>query len=108
MSKHTGEFLVNLGGQSYRLIYDWAALSRIQDEVSKDALIDLPAAKPSEIAKLLSIGLNRNHPEMTAEKLMELSPPIISVLGMIDAAIAYAYYGSDGMKPLEEGEKKKR
>ena len=81
-NKYTGDTPITLGGKQYALLYDWNAHGAIKTAFqNRDIHALLNGGDPADRAKLLEIGLRRHHLEMTAEKIMDLSPPLIPTLG---------------------------
>src|SRR5690606_21329882 len=84
------------------LRYDWRAMAALKTLLGKDFLAKLDqvmmdaAADPEALANILAIGLQRNHPEMDAEKVMDLSPPIAAAVEVVATALARAFYGDKG------------
>jgi len=99
MNPLTGELAVDVAGQKYYLRYPWAALQEIEGAYGDNPnLLDLDV-----LAAVASIGMKAKHAEMTAERIKELSPPLVPFAQAVQRAIQYAYFGPD--KP-EQGEKK--
>lgn len=107
VNKYNGEVPVNIGGKAYTLVYDWNAVALIQSEYGKEAITAMLAqVQPDKMAKILLAGLNRHHPDITAEDIIKASPPILPTVEAIDTALQYAYFGPDDNKEAE-GQKKK-
>lgn len=94
-NKYTGEFTVKIGKTDYSLVYDWEALGQIQTEFGSNAVGDIFSSTPQVVAQILAIGLKKKHPEMSAEKIISISPPIKLMAKAIDTAILYANWGPD-------------
>lgn len=95
MNKYTGEVGIKLDGKEYTVIYDLRALAAIQSKYGNDTIATLRAETITamEMADILSIGLKRHHPEMTADVILDLSPPLIVMSDAVNLAIAYAWFG---------------
>jgi len=99
----TGMKRIDIDGKSYSLRYTWAALAEVAEKYGDSPnLFD-----PETVAFVGSAGLRERHPEMTPEKLMELSPPLIPFANDVQQALQYAYFGDKGI-PADDGVKKKR
>lgn len=96
MSAHTGDVYLDLGGVNYTLRFDWRALSKVKTQYGDEAILRLLDQTPETIAGMLVCALERNHPEITLDKILDVSPPITPVLQAIDKALSYAYFGPDG------------
>lgn len=103
MSAIDGFVEIRLGTDKYNLRYDWSAISEIHQTIGDKALLAIFSASPSVIAKVLYIGLKKNHPDITEDKIMQCSPPIIPLLEDIQTALNYSYYGS-ALPPENKGD----
>lgn len=105
-NKYLGEFKTILLGMDCLLVYDWKAISAIHSKFGREKMANLfNNATPEEIAEIFAIGLQKHQPHITAEFIMEKSPPIVQVLAVIDQALAYAYFGPESANQ-EKGEGK--
>lgn len=101
MNPVTGEHDIEIAGQTYVLRYDWQALQLVQHKHG-DAPNLFSAAV---VASVAAFGLQRRHPEMTAERIMELSPPLMPFAQSVQTALQWAYFGNEGL-PKEDAKKK--
>lgn len=102
MNPITGEMIIDVAGVKYTLRYDWQALSELQAKHG-----DAPNLFNADVvADVAAIGL-RKYPEMTAERIKELSPPLIPFANAVQKAIQYAYFGPDAV-PQNDDVKKNR
>lgn len=97
MNPYTGETPITIGGTEYTLVLDWRALSKIKSLFSEKVWTDLKGADPEVLAEVLAIALNKKHPEVTKETILDASPPLVSVISALDKAVAAAYFGADGI-----------
>lgn len=103
-NKYTAEVSIEISGKKHTIVYDWDALATLRSEYKPDIVHDLfKYQKPDLLAEILAIGLKRHHPQMTAKKIKDASPPFIATVDAIDRALTYAYFGADG-PPKETGE----
>jgi len=91
---------IQIGSKPYILKFSWKALAEIEHQYG-----DNPNVLDPEIAAgVAAAGLRDRHPEMTAEKIFEISPPFIPFANAINQALQYAYFGieppseNDGVK----------
>jgi len=97
----TGTKRINIGGKPYCLRYTWTALAEVAEKYG-----DSPNMfDPETVAYVASCGLRGKHPEMTPEKIMELSPPLIPLANDVQQALTWAYFGDEG---IPKGEVKKK
>jgi hypothetical protein len=102
-NKYTGEVSLDICGEKCVLVYDWSAVSRIHSEYAGgDVLKNLRTQPPDVIANLLAIGLEKNNPAMTKDRLMSLSPPLVPMIAAIDKAVSVSYFGADGVREIEK------
>lgn len=103
MNPITGEYQIEIGGNIYWLRFTWRAISEIEAKYGeKPNLFD-----PEVIAYIAAAGLKAKHPEMTAEKILDLSPPLVPFAQAIQQALQWAYFGKSIMPPEKSEEIKK-
>lgn len=91
---------VTIDGKRYKLRFDWDALREVnQKHGDGPNMLD-----PEIVASVASIGM-KAHPEMTPEKIRELSPPLVPFANAVQEALQWAYFGDEGL-PKDTGEKK--
>ncbi|GAF93543.1 unnamed protein product, partial [marine sediment metagenome] len=101
MNPITGEHDIEIGGQRYTVRFDWDALAEVTTKHG-----DSPNLfSPDVVASVASIGMKKHHPEMTPERIKELSPPLVPFAKSIQTALQYAYFGDEA---LPEDSKKKK
>jgi hypothetical protein len=100
MNKITGEVPVEIGGREYVLRFDWQALADV--EQAHGGSPNLFA--PDVVASVAAFGLRKRHPEMTAQRIKDASPPLIPFANTVQMALQWAYFGPDG---VPDGTKKK-
>jgi hypothetical protein len=101
MNKITGEKIVKIAGQDYILRYTWRVIAEVAQKYGDNPNL----FSPETIAYIASAGMREKHPEMTPERIMELSPPLIPFAQDIRAALTWAYFGLEEA-PKEDGLKK--
>jgi hypothetical protein len=89
---HAGEARLSLGGRDLVLVYDWRAFSAL-GKAGFTGMESLSPYEPERLAEILAIGLARHHPDLTAARLMDLSPPFLAVIDAVARAIGYALAG---------------
>lgn len=102
MNKITGENETTIKGKSYSLRFTWKALSEVEQIHGDNPNL----FKPEIIASVASIAMREKHPEMTPEIIMELSPPLMPFVKVVQDAIQWAYFGVEGI-PEDAGSVKK-
>lgn len=102
MNPVTGEKEVIIGGNKYRLRFNWKALAEIEHKYGdKPNFFD-----PEIIAEVAAAGFRESHPEMTAERIKELSPPFILFVRDVRQALQWAYFGAESLPADTESVKK--
>jgi hypothetical protein len=103
MNKITGDKVIEIDGQKYVMRFTWRVLSEIEQKYGdKPNLFD-----PEVIATVAAGALSKRYPDMTAERIMELSPPLIPFANAVQEALKWAYFGAGDM-PLQDDVKKNR
>lgn len=100
MNKITGECPVMIDGSRYILRFDWEALAAVESQHGAHPNL----FSPEIVASVAAAGFKRNHPEMTAERIIELSPPLVPLATEVQMALTWAYFGAEA---VPEGGKKK-
>ena len=103
MNRITGEKKVTINGQGYVMRFTWRALAEIEAEYGDNPNL----LKPEIVASVASAGLRERHPDMTPEKIMELSPPLMPFARDVQTAIQWAYFGTEPIPQTSAGEVKK-
>lgn len=100
----TGNKRVDIDGTAYYLRYTWAALAEVAGKYGDNPnLFDVET-----VAFVGSAGLREKHPEMTPEKIMELSPPLVPFANDVQEALRWAYFGDAPIPDSDDGVKKKQ
>ncbi len=89
----TGIKETTINGKPYFLRYTWSVLA----EVSKKYGESPDLFDPDTVAFVGAAGLRERHPEMTPEKIMEISPPLIPFANDVQQALQWAYFGDEGV-----------
>ena len=99
----TGVKRTDIAGKPYYLRYSWAALAEVAGKYGDNPnLFD-----PETVAFVGSAGLRKHHPDMTPEKIMELSPPLIPFANDVQEALKWAYFGDAPIPDGDDAVKKK-
>jgi len=104
MTAITGEKELVINKKKYVVKFTWKALSVISEKYGDSPNI----LKPEVVADVASIGLIDRYPEMTPEKIMELSPPLMPFANDIQTALKWAYFGNDNIPELDEKKSPKK
>ncbi|MDD5511481.1 MAG: hypothetical protein PHI12_11835 [Dehalococcoidales bacterium] len=97
----TGLKITKIDGRPYSLRYTWAALAEVAEKYGDNPNL----FEPETVAFVGSAGMREKHQEMTPEKIMELSPPLIPFANDVQEALKFAYFGD---APIPEGDVKKK
>lgn len=94
---HTGEVSIDMGGETYTIVYDWNALAKLKTTFTEADLQAVVNGQNLEVmADVLAIGLQKHHEGITAEEVAKLSPPLVKTVEAIDNALTFAYFGPQG------------
>jgi hypothetical protein len=103
MNPVTGEKIVTIQGRAYTVRYTWRALAEIEA-----AYGDSPNLFNAEVlAKVAAAGMKEKHPDITAEGIMDLSPPLVPFARDIQQALQWAYFGAGAIPDMADDVKKK-
>lgn len=109
-NKYMGEAPLVLDGKTHSVVFDYAAIAEAQEKLGTEALVKigvLGSLAVREMCELAAIGLKKHHPNVTADDLMRLSPPIAHMRKACDDALTYAFFGAEALRPeKKEGAKK--
>jgi hypothetical protein len=103
MNPIKGEIDVDMWGRRYTMQFDWSALA----EVSAMHGDSPNLFSPDVVASVAAIGFKRHHPDITEEKIKELSPPLVPFARVVQTALQYAYFGLEEIPPPTEEDQKK-
>jgi hypothetical protein len=82
--------------------FTWKALAEIAEKHGDNPNL----FKPEIVADIAAAGLRDKHPEYTAERIMDLSPPLVVFAKDVQEAIQWAYFGAEAI-PEDDGSVKK-
>jgi hypothetical protein len=89
MNPVTGEKAIRIAGVDYVMRFTWRALAEVEAKHG-----DSPNLfNPEVVASVASAGMRDRHPEMTAERIMDLSPPLVPFAHSVQEALKWAYLG---------------
>jgi hypothetical protein len=102
MNPVTGEKIVHIQGARYVLRFTWRALAEIESKHGENPSL----FSPEVLASVAESGFRANHPDLSAERIMELSPPIVPFALAVQEAIRWANFGPEGIPKTKATEKK--
>lgn len=85
----TGHREIEIDGKRYTLRYTWRALAAIEHKHGDNPNL----FNPEVLADIASAGI---YPALTAEQILDLSPPRITVAMAVQEAIRWANFGPEG------------
>lgn len=99
-NRYRGQTSVEIAGKLCTVVFSWDGLAKLREaygpryeaEVTRICLDN----DTNELARVLHIGLEAHHPELTVEKIKEASPGVIDVSNAVVNALNAAYYGPKG------------
>lgn len=113
MNPYRGETPLSFGGETYKIVFDWEAIALLQQEYGKkdfDSRVTQAWSMGDvhELAKILSIGLRKHHPDISPEMVMEASPPINVATEAVITGMHRAFNGLDPPSLQEEEQENPR
>ena len=102
MNKYLGEVEYQIGDKKGVLVYNWKALSKIHSEYGRQVLENLAEMSPEVIAKVMAIGFEAKTPDITADIIIEESPPLIEIIQIVNEALSCAYFGADKVQKAKQ------
>ncbi|NFV79995.1 hypothetical protein [Magnetospirillum aberrantis] len=104
VNPYTGDTPVSIGGRRLTLAFDWLAISAVRTDLGADGQAAALAGDLYKLASLIAIGLRRHHPDWTGDMVVAASPPVVPTIKAVEAALAAAWFGPDGMpkEPAKE------
>lgn len=107
-NKYTAVVKIQIGKQTYNLVYNWNAIAEVKSYYPGDDIITKlnGGTDPILLAKVLAAGLKEYHQEITSKQILEISPPIFKMVKAIDDAMNYAYFGPEGYEETKALKKK--
>ena len=93
MNPITGAAEVEIAGEKYTIRFDWSCLAEIESTHGDNPNL----FNPDIVASVAAIGMKKYHPELTAAKILELSPPLIPFATAVQKAMQYAYFGAESI-----------
>lgn len=91
MDPITGKARVEIQGKKYTIRFDWEAIAEVNHVHGDNPnLFD-----PIVVASVAAIGMKKYHPDMTAERIRELSPPLVPFASAVQKALQWALLGPE-------------
>lgn len=98
LNKITGHAEVDICGAKYTIRFDWGCLAEISERFGEGPNM----FNPDILAKIAAIGMKKYHPDMTADKIKEFSPPLVKFAKEVQEALHWAYFGPESIEQQEE------
>lgn len=89
MNPTTGEKTIVIAGVRCTLRFTWRALSEIEAAFGDNPNL----SDPKVLARIAEAGLRDHNPDMTAERIIDLSPPLMPFAQDVQQALHWAYFG---------------
>lgn len=101
-NKYTGEVPLKVGDKQGILVFDYAALALVRSQISQNEMDNLAQLSPDKLAIMAACGFKKKSPDITADFIMEQSPPIMTLATAIDRALLFAYHGPEEARKILE------
>jgi hypothetical protein len=93
-----------IDGTTYTMRLTWHGVAQVRRAYPDGYNL----ADPEHLAVIMSIAMNAKHPEMTADRIMDLSPPLETAIEAVSTLINYSWWGQKTPpERKEEGEPEK-
>lgn len=106
---YRGEVAIRIGGKDRVLRFGWSGIALLQQELGQDFDVKISQAMTNldlaALAKVLAIGLRDSWPDVTAEMIVQESPPIAMVNEKIMLGLKRAFHGEAPAEPDENPRK---
>ena len=104
MNPVTGEKQVDINGSKYVLRFDWKAIAEMEHKYGEAPnMLDTDV-----VAGIAEIGFRRAHPDMTADKIIDQSPPLVPFAKAVQEAVQWAYFGPESVPEFKDDAAKKK
>lgn len=106
-SPHLGEVQVDLGDRHLTIVFTMRSRAQMKAAFGDKASLAqlLSGEDPEAFAKLLLIGLQKYHHDITLDELLNMSVPLIPVRTAVVTALNWSIFGPDGPPKEKRGEK---
>lgn len=105
MNKYTGT--VDFFGK--KMQFTWGAISELKSRFSDFKPEDIQNLNDlDKIAEIIAIGLKAHNPDITKDDIINMSPPLIKAVNILDSALVVAYLGTDVLEEVEAQEEPKK
>ena len=101
-NKYTGEVPFKVGEKQGTLVFDYNALAIVKSQITQEELDNLAQLAPDKLAIMAAAGFKKLSPDITAEYIMDNSPPIMLLATAIDRALLFAYHGPEAARQILE------
>lgn len=103
MNQITGEAQIEIQGKKYTIRFDWEAIAEVNHVHGDNPnLFDTMV-----VASVAAIGMKKYHPDMTAERIRELSPPLVPFATAVQQALQWALFGAEEPTKAEKKSRKR-
>jgi hypothetical protein len=79
-----------IDGIPYTMRLDWNAVAEIREKFPDGYNL----TNPSHLSVVMAVAMAGRHPDMTPERIMEMSPPLAPAIEAVTDAINYCWFGA--------------
>lgn len=102
-NKYSARVPLVIGAITGILVFDWTAIATLKSAgYTDEQLQNLPSLPPGDLAAILAAGFQKENPELTADKILSASPPLMVALKALDTALLFAYHGPETAENILE------
>lgn len=81
---------ISLDGKTYTMRLNWHGIVKVRRAYPEGYNL----ADPEHLATVMAIALAEHHPDITADHVMDMSPPIEKCIEAVTDCINYAWWGA--------------
>lgn len=93
-----GGYSFTARGNRYTLEYTWDAIAQINDKYANGHSL----TNPEHLADIMAIGLQENHPGMSAADVKKFKLPILKAVEHVTKGLNIGYFGEEDKPEAEE------
>lgn len=83
---------IEIEGETYEMRLTWHGVAQVR-HIYPDGY---NLADPNHLAVIMSIAMGHKHPDMSPDRIMDLSPPLETAISAVSTMIDYAWWGKKG------------
>ena len=98
-----GTVRIDIDGETYTMRLNWHGIAQVRQSYPDGYNL----ADPRHLSVIMSIAMAERHPEMTPDRIMDLSPPLEHAISAVGDMINYSWWGQKDMPEEKDKEEDK-